>query len=503
MGAGGRAFMGVGRRAFMGAGMASRLLAGESALALMGESALAGMGAGVGLASGMVALAWGAGVWLACWRGVAAADVAPAEGEARTSPGRASDPRDPTHHVTAAIATRTQPATATRSVPLGRLAASSEASSAPRVGSAKGAAVVTAIGEGAAGIALGRAAGEATAIGEGAAGMALGRAAVEAVFGATIEAICEAWGGASSVSSVTSIARSSFDGREPRSCASLARTRPRSSSALRALIASPKEARTPAATRVVSGSFRAATLRTSVAMAAADRNRFSGSADSARITTSASGAAHGADPGIVTAGTRPLSSRVTMADGCRSGRNRRSLIASHSMTPTLYTSARASAESSSRSTSGARYALSRAREARRGRLRARRADDARHPVQPDDDAIGGQSAVNQLEGLLPGVACAPQGVQRAQSRQGVDEDSQSRLERRGRGELPPPHAVDELTDDQDLAAANDDVEHSSDVRVVEGRQPSRVPYPVRDLAVLELLSLGSLDHDESRVGARE
>ncbi|HEY5147614.1 MAG TPA: protein kinase, partial [Polyangiaceae bacterium] len=136
-----------------------------------------------------------------------------------------------------------------------------------------------------------------------------------------------------------------------------ARTTPRSRSCRRARTVSPNAARTAEATSVAAGSLGPAMRRSSAAIADAEAKRFAGSAESARLTTCSSCAAHGADAGIVTAGDRPLRSCVTMADGWRSGRNGLPLRASQSITPTLYVSALASAESSSRRTSGARYAF--------------------------------------------------------------------------------------------------------------------------------------------------
>ena len=98
---------------------------------------------------------------------------------------------------------------------------------------------------------------------------------------------------------------------------------------------SPNVARTNAATRTGPVSFDPAIRRSSAVSAAADGYRFSGSADSARDATSASGAAHGLPSGMVARTTLPLRRWVTMAAGCVFGNRGRPESASQSITPAL------------------------------------------------------------------------------------------------------------------------------------------------------------------------
>src|SRR5580700_4660719 len=129
---------------------------------------------------------------------------------------------------------------------------------------------------------------------------------------------------------------------------------PRSSSSRRKAMRSPKEPLTNSAIRTDDARWAPAIRRRSMAMLAADTYRLFGSGESARAATSTSGAAQGACAGASARGKRPLSTAVTIADAPVSTNSARSINASQSNAPTLYTSARESAASSSSSTSGAR-----------------------------------------------------------------------------------------------------------------------------------------------------
>jgi hypothetical protein len=92
-------------------------------------------------------------------------------------------------------------------------------------------------------------------------------------------------------------------------------------------------------------------------------------------------------------------------------------------------------------------------------------------------------------------------VQRVQPGQHVDEHAEHGLERRrrrGRSELAPSHAVDEVGHDQHFVGSDQDVAYARHVRVVERLEATCVADPVGDVAVVERATLGAVGHDETR-----
>ena len=244
--------------------------------------------------------------------------------------------------------------------------------------------------------------------------------------------------------------------------------------------------------------------RSSAASAAADAKLFSGSAASARAATSASGAAHGLPSGI--GRPRDPSAEKVRHDGrrlrVREERPTAQRLPQHHP-DAVHVGPR------SRRLVREQYLRREVRAPVATRPRRCRAHAARcsrcAPPRPRPTMT--HSGVSSPWTSFRGSRLASRRLWTALSPESTSTRMRSAISSDGRGviraELRPAHAVHELADDEHFLAANDDVAHAPDVRVLQRREASRVAHPVGDLLVaVRLAARHALDDDELRSSVR-